>query len=178
MKALLGIALGAMMAMATAAPAFATPFDLQKNSGSYQALSVGDSGLFFDAASNPVHYFVNSGGGTDIYRFSLTGVLDLTSFAAKVGGGTLVLNTLKLFKIGNPTEIASVNTNSNTTIEKSFDYAGLTAGQYRVEVNLTGSGKYSGGVEVTPLPATLPFLAAGLAGLGIFRRRRQENAAA
>lgn len=81
---------------------------------------------------------------------------------------------LKLFQDGNLTPLAG---GAGIT---ELSYFAMTAGtQYFLEVTGSVGGGYAGQVSPVPLPAAAWLLISGLAGVGVFaRRRRREDAVA
>jgi hypothetical protein len=114
------------------------------------------------------------GGGT------CAGVSNLTArlYAYTAGGA----NNLTVGGVGAPAS-GSVVLWTPTTVSGSFDYTSfnsptLTGGEYVLQIAglaASGGGAFTGnlGVTAVPLPAALPLLLSGIAGLGALARRRR-----
>ncbi|GGE40443.1 hypothetical protein GCM10011360_30080 [Primorskyibacter flagellatus] len=117
-----------------------------------------------------------SASDVPIFRFRL---YDNPLGTATVGGGTLLDE-------GDLTGVASeLNVVAPTRGIFSFDASGSTNGNVTLQIDLiqggygimdnfliTASDTAGGGIDVVPVPASLPLLLAGLGGFGLLRRRR------
>jgi len=195
MNKLFGLIVAAGIALGFATPSLADTFPLGRNSGVFTPLNLGDEGTFtktqtcvtLGCDSIIVPKLTNS--RTDSYTFHLDVLANVYGVAVRTDNVSLKIVSLVLYDgLGNAILNTPGDTRyiavSDTVGDRSYNYSHLASDNYTIKVtlqNLSGAqGIYKGGVTVSavPLPATLPFLAAGLAGLGIFRRRRQDNVAA
>jgi len=152
-----------------ATQALAAQYDVNFNSGSV----VLGTPIVADDLVTFAHN-VPSPGAIDSIQFTVAAnqVLNLSANAtASNSSGSLNPFALEIDEFGSA--IASVSGSTLIGLTNVFLFAGHT---YTLIVTSGGAGFYNGNVTfaAAPLPATLPFLATGLAGLWAWRRRKNE----
>jgi hypothetical protein len=182
MKRLLGLLVGAMLAIGVAqAPAQAATINLDVNSGTPTAVGFAAGAHLFGLKITlpPLHFSLGgSSAFKDIVKIVLTSTTNFADLAVSTASNFNVASlTYKLYSN------ASLSMASLMQTGTSLSLAHLAAGTYFLKISgSTWFGSYAtkvtANIAATPIPASLLMLGTALGGLGFAGYRRRKVVAA